>query len=84
MIGRGSKLHPLYQRVAEAKAPRAIVVPNQAQRGVQVTGIHAQLFLVPGMWQPGVQMMEADVLTYSASLRLFVHVHQLHLPEKGL
>lgn len=36
VIGRGSKLHPLYARVVEARAPRAIVVPVHEQRGLQV------------------------------------------------
>ena len=36
VIGRGSKLHPLYARVVDARAPRAVVVPVHAQRGLQV------------------------------------------------
>lgn len=36
VIGRGSKLHPLYARVVKAKPPRAIVVPANASAGLQV------------------------------------------------
>lgn len=36
VIGRGDKLHPLYARVVEAKAPRAVVVPANASAGLQV------------------------------------------------
>lgn len=35
VIGRGKKLHPLYARVVEADAPRAIVVPANASAGLQ-------------------------------------------------
>ena len=36
VIGRGSKVHPLYARIVEAKAARAIVIPAQPARGLQV------------------------------------------------
>ncbi|CAL8471383.1 g10925 [Coccomyxa elongata] len=37
VIGRGDKLHPLYTRVVEAEAPRAVVVPANASAGLQVS-----------------------------------------------
>ena len=39
---RGSKVHPLYVRAVEAKAARAIVIPAQCSRGMQVTRYPAQ------------------------------------------
>ena len=37
VIARGSKVHALYARTVEAKAARAIVIPAQPARGMQVT-----------------------------------------------
>ena len=36
VIGRGSKVHPLYARIVEARAAKAIVVPAQPAKGLQV------------------------------------------------
>ncbi|CAK0785824.1 hypothetical protein CVIRNUC_009036 [Coccomyxa viridis] len=36
VIARGSKVHPLYARAVEAEAARAIVIPAQPSRGMQV------------------------------------------------
>lgn len=36
VIGRGSKVHPLYARIVEAKAAKAIVIPAQPAKGLQV------------------------------------------------
>ena len=36
VIGRGSKVHPLYARIVEARAARAVVIPAQPAKGLQV------------------------------------------------
>ena len=36
VIQRGGKAHPLYQRVVQAKGPKAIVLPAVKQKGLQV------------------------------------------------
>lgn len=36
VIGRGSKRHPLYARVVEARSPMAIVMPANSAAGLQV------------------------------------------------
>ena len=36
VIGRGSKVHPLYARIVEARAADAIVIPAQPAKGLQV------------------------------------------------
>lgn len=54
VIGRGAKKHPLYARVVEAKAPRAVVVPANAAAGLQVACPRARSHACMHLYRPAV------------------------------